>query len=401
MKVFWLFWAAALACARYKSPSNRLYNQALAAIFCSLIVVSKSAALAATASGTAFFVSANGEVLTNAHVVEECQQIRVDEKPARLLARDRTNDLALIATDMHPAQWAKWRESARLGEDVVVYGFPLAGMLASGGNVVTGNITALAGLGDDSRFLQISAPVQSGNSGAPLFDRQGNVVGVVDAKLDALRVASVIGDIPQNVNFSIKASVAIAFLESQRLPQSRSASAEALSTPDIALRAQSFVVKVVCDRPAPPKTVKGPSDGSVGRPSPPHAKNKMSSAEAQGAIYIPPVSGAPGDGGWSLAESMKRALARQGYAFAASPGASTYIVRGSVELSSAWFGQQAISIRWVVIDPSGNQSQKTVVQNNKISAGSLNGAWGEVAEQAAGTAAPQLVQLIPRMPTTP
>src|SRR5258706_2924025 len=123
-------------------------------------------------SGTAFFVSNNGEALTNAHVVENCQQIRVSGAPAKLLARDTTNDLALLATDLHPTQWARWRQSVRLGEDVVVYGFPLAGVLSSGGNVVTGNVTALAGLGDDSRYLQISAPVQPGNSGGPLLDKQ-------------------------------------------------------------------------------------------------------------------------------------------------------------------------------------------------------------------------------------
>ena len=205
-------------------------------------------------SGTAFFVSDNGEAVTNAHVVEDCQQIRVAGAAARLLARDGTNDLALLATDLHPAQWANWRQSAKQGEDVVVYGFPLAGVLSSSGNVVTGNVTALAGLGDDSRFLQISAPVQPGNSGGPLFDRYGNVIGVVVAKLNALKIASATGDIPQNVNFAIKASVAAAFLDAQRVanahdPYAEVASAASpLSTPDIATRAQALAAKVVCVR---------------------------------------------------------------------------------------------------------------------------------------------------------
>ena len=122
-------------------------------------------------------------------------------------------------------------------------------MLASGGNVVTGNVTALAGLGDDSRFLQISAPVQPGNSGGPLFDRHGNVVGVVVAKLNALKIASATGDIPQNVNFAIKASVAIAFLDAQRLTHSDNGFSHLgppLSTPDIAARALTLAAQVVC-----------------------------------------------------------------------------------------------------------------------------------------------------------
>ena len=172
---------------------------------------------------------------------------------AQLVGRDGTNDLALLATEQHPAQWAHWRVSVRQGEDIVAYGFPLTGMLSSRGNVVTGNVTALAGLGDDSRFLQISAPVQLGNSGGPLFDRYGNVIGVVVAKLNALKIASATGDIPQNVNFAIKASVATAFLDAQRVAYAGAQNAEVasagpLSTPDIATRAQSLAVQVVCVR---------------------------------------------------------------------------------------------------------------------------------------------------------
>ncbi len=208
----------------------------------------------AATSGTAFFVSRNGEALTNAHVVENCQQIRANNGTARLLARDIRNDLALLATDQRPAQWSNWRLSVRQGEDIVVYGFPLTGMLSSGGNVVTGNVTALAGLEDDSRFLQISAPVQPGNSGGPLFDRFGNIVGIVVSKLNATRIASATGDIPQNVNFAIKASVAAAFLDAQRVtistapPPPPGYTLDALSTPDIAARAQALALQVVCLR---------------------------------------------------------------------------------------------------------------------------------------------------------
>jgi hypothetical protein len=200
----------------------------------------------AVTSGTAFFVSSDGKMLTNAHVVEKCQQIRVAGAAARLLARDGVNDLALLASDLHPTQWAAWHQTLMLGEEIVAYGFPLAGVLSSSGNVVTGNVTALAGLGDDSRFLQISAPVQPGNSGGPLFDRYGNLVGVIVAKLNAVKIASATGDIPQNVNFAIKGSVAMAFLDSQRVTHPDGPTAQALSTPDIAARAQALAVQVVC-----------------------------------------------------------------------------------------------------------------------------------------------------------
>jgi uncharacterized protein len=203
---------------------------------------------AGATSGTAFFVSKEGEALTNAHVVESCQRISVAGRDALLIASDRKNDLALLATAITPRHWASWRSSVQLGEDIVAYGFPLTGVLASSGNVVTGNVTALAGMGDDSRYLQVSAPLQPGNSGGPLLDRHGNVVGVVVAKLDALKVASATGDIPQNVNFAIKASVAQAFLDAHNVQRGFEdiAPNETLSTPGVAKAAQGIVAQVIC-----------------------------------------------------------------------------------------------------------------------------------------------------------
>ncbi len=96
---------------------------------------------------------------------------------------------------------------------MVAVGFPLPGLLASEANVTTGTVSALAGIGNDTRFLQMTAPVQPGNSGGPLLDLEGRVVGVVVSKLDALKVASATGDIPQNVNFAIKAGVVRSFLD--------------------------------------------------------------------------------------------------------------------------------------------------------------------------------------------
>src|SRR5438132_5594034 len=117
--------------------------------------------------------------------------------------RDRQNDLALLPVTEPPRadlrlQRANWRLSVRLGEDVVVYGFPLAGVLSSEGNVTTGIITALSGTGDNKDHLQLSAPVQPGNSGGPVLDRQGNVVGVVVSKLNDLAMVAAKGDLPQN-----------------------------------------------------------------------------------------------------------------------------------------------------------------------------------------------------------
>ena len=127
-----------------------------------------------------------------------------------------------------------------------MYGFPLTGALASGGNVTTGIVTALAGLADDSRFLQVSALVQPGNSGGPLLDRNGTVVGVIVSKLNALSVASVTGDIPQNVNFAIKASVAAAFLDAQGVAHDDNAATRRALDARHCRPRRSFTVRVLC-----------------------------------------------------------------------------------------------------------------------------------------------------------
>ena len=103
----------------------------------------------------------------------------------------------------------------RAGDAIVALGYPLSGLLATEANLSVGNVSALAGVADDTRYLQISAPVQPGNSGGPVLDASGHLVGIVTAKLNALRVARFTGDIPENVNFALKAEVARAFLDSK------------------------------------------------------------------------------------------------------------------------------------------------------------------------------------------
>lgn len=133
-----------------------------------------------------------------------------------------------------------------MGDQVVTFGFPLFGALSSRGNLTEGIVTALAGLADDTRMLQISIPVQPGNSGGPLIDNNGNVVGVVVAKINAMRVAEITGDIPQNVNFAIKSSVARSFLTANGLAVGIGRTDEELSMADIGERVTKFTVLVQC-----------------------------------------------------------------------------------------------------------------------------------------------------------
>jgi S1-C subfamily serine protease len=123
---------------------------------------------------------------------------------------------------------------------------PHADILASSGNFTQGNVTALAGMGDDSRYLQISTPVQAGNSGGPLLDQSGNLVGVVTSKLNALKMAQASGDLPQNVNFALKASIVASFLDINGIKYTPGSETSAFKPEELADQAKSMSVFVLC-----------------------------------------------------------------------------------------------------------------------------------------------------------
>lgn len=207
-------------------------------------------------SGTGIIISRDGHVLTNHHVIDDCASLQVmqgGELPAeaRLLRADPTNDIAIlkISRTFDGNSVAKFRKasSIRPGEGVAVYGFPLAGTLSTSGNIVAGNVTSLAGLEDDARFLQISAPVQPGNSGGPLLDRSGGLVGVVTARISDLAVVEATGVVPQNVNFALKANVVMNFLEAHSIPiEATEAQGGEEPLTDIAEKARKFTAQVTC-----------------------------------------------------------------------------------------------------------------------------------------------------------
>jgi S1-C subfamily serine protease len=201
------------------------------------------------AFGTGFFVSNNGEILTNNHVVAGCHNLTIKNgQPVQVISRDSASDLALVKADLKPDQIAVFRSgpAPRIGDTVVVFGFPLPGILSSEGNVSTGILSATTGLQNDIRFVQISAPVQPGNSGGPVFDTSGHVIGVVVAKLDALRVAQFTGDVPQNVNFAVHWSEVRALLDDQGVRYKKLPSQQAIGTRAIAKIGAEISVTLDC-----------------------------------------------------------------------------------------------------------------------------------------------------------
>jgi len=104
----------------------------------------------------------------------------------------------------------------------------------------------LSGIFNDTRFLQISAAVQPGNSGGPLFASSGEVVGVVAAKLNALKVAKATGSISENINFAIKTGALRDFLDNSVVPYQTSDSKNDLKTTDITRNARAFTLLISC-----------------------------------------------------------------------------------------------------------------------------------------------------------
>lgn len=205
------------------------------------------AARATPASTGSGFAVASYQLITNAHVVDGCARVSVaGSGKANVVAMDRRNDLALLQTDRLPVSASFRSERLRQGDPITVVGFPLAGLLASGAQVTSGNVSAMAGLQNNSSFIQISAPVQPGNSGGPLLDSAGRVTGVVVSKLNASKIAELTGDIPQNVNFAVSPLVLRGFLDANNVQYQAESSSRTLSTADITELARKFTYLVEC-----------------------------------------------------------------------------------------------------------------------------------------------------------
>jgi uncharacterized protein (DUF2147 family) len=202
-------------------------------------------------SGTGFFISGSGHIVTNAHVVQNCRAVRSSRgAQIRKVSIDEQSDLALYLASENQKHFARLRGGygARVGETVVAVGFPLPGLLSPDPIVTTGIISALSGLRNDRRTIQTTAPVQPGNSGGPLLGENGSVVGVVVGKLNAMKMAQVIGDIPQNVNFAISLGTLQSFLNSNGASYLLDDSKATKSPSDIAAEASLYTARIECLR---------------------------------------------------------------------------------------------------------------------------------------------------------
>ena len=201
-------------------------------------------------TGTGFVINPD-YVVTADHVLEGCNQVAIvhahQKTVVQTVARDRSNDLGLLRLDKAFLHTAKLRggSSIRLGERVSNYGYPLFGDISTSATITEGNINNLSGVGNDSTVMQFDAPTQPGNSGGPLLDSSGNVVGVVIYILSK-EYADATGHIAQNVNFAVKSTIVENFLQSHNVQFEEASPTEQLDLPDLAEKAETFTVLVEC-----------------------------------------------------------------------------------------------------------------------------------------------------------
>lgn len=170
-------------------------------------------------SGSGFFITEDGFVITNEHVVGNSRHIRLLTSAgfvsATLVKVDKANDLAVLKAEgcFVPLPIVS-SQRVRLGSTVVTIGFPNIGLQGFAPKLARGEIASLTGIQDDPLHFQISVPVQPGNSGGALVDERGNVIGIVSAKLSATAAFAATGALPENVNYAVKSSFLLGFLES-------------------------------------------------------------------------------------------------------------------------------------------------------------------------------------------
>jgi S1-C subfamily serine protease len=206
-------------------------------------------------SGSGIVVDGVGDILTASHVVSHCKSIMVKTATSKLFDAavfgvDPKNDLAIlkIAYDAplgEPAHFRVQSEPARLGETVGVIGYPLSGLLSTEPKATFGQVNSVAGINNDYTLLQISAPIQPGNSGGPALDEYGQVIGVV-VSTTSLAVAALTGNVPQNVNFAVRGEVAQIFLAARGIKVLTGHRQQVQSTEAIAAGGLKSTVFVQC-----------------------------------------------------------------------------------------------------------------------------------------------------------
>jgi TPR repeat protein len=171
-------------------------------------------------SGTGFFITNQGHLITNNHVAPAGAQVKVVTQfgafTATVLKTDTASDISLLKVDgMFKPIALVSSNSVKLGATVATLGFPNTELQGFSPKLTKGEISSLLGARDDLNCFQISTPVQPGNSGGALFDKMGNAIGVVVAKISQRAALENSGTLAENVNYAVKSDIVLNFLQSE------------------------------------------------------------------------------------------------------------------------------------------------------------------------------------------
>ena len=216
--------------------------------------------------GSGFYVSKFRHIVTNQHVVNQCKKITVGDSintqiPADLIASDKKNDLAILQTismEMASADTKSFVQKLSIqvvpvlsgglmrsedvvgGEQIYIAGYPLGNMVSDQMKLGDGIVSATKGMDNDVSQFIVSSDIKRGNSGGPVYDSKGNVVGVAVSRLNVNRT--------DTINFAIKGSTVKQFLSAHNVPTKWSNRQENITTQDLYKIASKQTVMVVCHR---------------------------------------------------------------------------------------------------------------------------------------------------------
>ncbi len=203
------------------------------------------------ATGSGFFVSRDGYVVTNEHVAGICElmEIKIGGKKHNLnvVTVDRVNDLGLVKGNYkHPKYLEIDIEGAELGEEIVAMGYPLGKYTGAGVKITKGVVSSLTGPGNNFSEFQIDAAIGPGSSGGPIINRSGQVVGVAYGGINKLKAIKEQKHIPENVNFAISSQTLTNFLKANKVRYTKAYRDKKLETEKVAQIGDAATVKLYC-----------------------------------------------------------------------------------------------------------------------------------------------------------
>lgn len=218
-------------------------------------------------SGTGFFINQMGYIVTNQHVVNNCKDIyvkgSVPRVPAALVAVDNDNDLALLKVGFTPRGYARIRskENVRLNERVMIVGYPNKKGLSGQYTITNANILEKEGPAGEKDWIQFTDSASRGNSGGPLIDKNGDVIGVVRAKVEFYQLSYLSNGVNVNTmtdselkklatpvrssDIAISSNALESFLEKNVVDYRKSDNAKTAS--NIEERTARYIVNVSCE----------------------------------------------------------------------------------------------------------------------------------------------------------